>query len=278
MDKNILEDLRSSVTEVKVLKGLLDGAIKVGATCIDKELQDRVVSGLSDSTFYRYALAKVMSLMSYLVNSVALNNSDVDIMQGVMDELDITGIKLLFDGIFAGEEPMKRISVQLSNDEVMSVMKNVTDGVVDRYDKIVTMSNIFKELQQLELNFVLVMKVILEFSKGTFDEYGDKFIEACNRTIDVGSHSSLLLANMIMGDVIKVQEKGDFDEQDLLMFDAIAAHMQTISGCFAVIENMNTEDNGQIQFYTIESSIIDKIYIPLELIEQNIRDIGKLDT
>ena len=278
MDKNILEDLRSSVTEVKVLKGLLDGAIKVGATCIDKELQDRVVSGLSDSTFYRYALAKVMSLMSYLVNSVALNNSDVDIMQGVMDELDITGIKLLFDGIFAGEEPMKRISVQLSNDEVMSVMKNVTDGVVDRYDKIVTMSNIFKELQQLELNFVLVMKVILEFSKGTFDEYGDKFIEACNRTIDVGSHSSLLLANMIMSDVLKIQENGDFDEQDLLMFGAIAAHMQTISGCFAVIENMNTEDNGQIQFYTIESSIIDKIYIPLELIEQNIRDIGKLDT
>ena len=278
MDKNILEDLRSSVTEVKVLKGLLDGAINVGATCPDKEVQDRVVSGLSDSTFYRYALAKVMSLMSYLVNSVALNNSDVDIMQGVMDELDITGIKLLFDGIFAGEEPMKRISVQLSNDEVMSVMKNVTDGVVDRYDKIVTMSNIFKELQQLELNFVLVMKVILEFSKGTFDEYGDKFIEACNRTIDVGSHSSLLLANMIMSDVLKIQESGDFDEQDLLMFDAIAAHMQTISGCFAVIENMNTEDNGQIQFYTIESSIIDKIYIPLELIEQNIRDIGKLDT
>ena len=278
MDKNILEDLRSSVTEVKVLKGLLDGAIKVGATCIDKELQDRVVSGLSDSTFYRYALAKVMSLMSYLVNSVALNNSDVDIMQGVMDELDITGIKLLFDGIFAGEEPMKRISVQLSNDEIMSVMKNVTDGVVDRYDKIVTMSNIFKELQQLELNFVLVMKVILEFSKGTFDEYGDKFIEACNRTIDIGSHSSLLLANMIMSDVLKIQESGDFDEQDLLMFDAIAAHMQTISGCFAVIENMYTEDNGQIQFYTIESSIIDKIYIPLELIEQNIRDIGKIDT
>lgn len=278
MDKNIFEDLRSSVTEVKVLKGLLDGAINVGATCQDKEVQDRVVSGLSDSTFYRYALAKVMSLMSYLVNSVALNNSDVDIMQGVMDELYAIGIKLLFDGIFAGEEPMKITSIQLSNDEVISVMKNVTDGVVDRYDKIVTMSNIFKDLQQLELNFVLVMKVILEFSKGTFDEYGDKFIEACNRTIDVGSHSSLLLANMIMSDVLKIQESGDFDEQDLLMFDTIVTHMQTISGCFAIIENMNTEDHEKIQFYTIESSIIDKIYIPLELIEQNIRDIGKLDT
>lgn len=277
MDKNIFEDLRSSVTEVKVLKGILDGTIKVEATCIDKELQDRVVSGLSDSTFYRYALAKVMSLMSYLVNSVALNNSDVDIMQGVMDELYAIGIKLLFDGIFAGEEPMKRTSVQLSNDEIISVMKNVTDGVVDRYDKIVTMSNIFKELQQLELNFVLVMKVILEFSKGTFDEYGDKFIEACNRTIDVGSHSSLLLANMIMSDVLKVQEKGDFDEQDLLMFDAIAVHMQTISGCFAVIENGDTGISEQTQFYVIESNIIDKIYIPLELIEQNIRDIGKLN-
>lgn len=273
MEAVVFSELMDYVREVKVLKGILDGIIDVKASCQDKNVEKKVTLGLSDGTFYRYALAKVMAIMNYLAMETELKKSDVILINKVMIELNKSGVRLLFDGIFAGDFAVRASKVNISYDEVYEVIGKVVDNVADRYDAVIHMSNMMKKLQTIEFNFVIAMKVVNGLSKGTFDNRGSSFFKACDKAVELWTHSSLLLSNSLNDDIGKVRGTG-IRHIDILMANAVVSQMRTVNGCFASMKSNDINFYKNRYIFIAESMIIDKISIPFDVIERTVRDVA----
>lgn len=276
------KNIEKSVAEIAVLKGILDDKIEITVKIDDKDddYKKEIYNNSNNGTYYRYAVAKFITGIHELIDRGEISDEIMINIDSYINCLNEIGLHIAHDGMFICEEEAPKELKMTEEHKMLEIFRSFVVGINKKHRLVNFLSGVYDELCQLEINFMLICRALVELSKGTFDEYDDKFIEHCNQFIVIGPRMCYQdmaeISNKL--NLCSVVFKKEIEDSDMLMIEAMLAHLEVISRVFLVMQSNNVSDiqRMDLDLYDYEIGIIENENIDMDAVIKSIKEFGRI--